>query len=364
MTTPGWYARGPQGEPGPPGQGIELAGTVNAYADLPGGLGVEDNGAAYLVNADGRLYVWSGTAFPADGDGIEFRGEQGEQGPQGEPGPEGEQGIQGPKGDTGDPGPKGDQGDPGPKGDKGDQGDPGADGADGADGDLTEAGLVTLVENAASAIREALDALYEDGGGPAGVWGEITGTLTEQLDLIAALDDKADSTHTHTASQVSDSTTVGRAVLTAANAAAARTAIGAGTASTKADVGLGNVSNTSDANKPISTATQAALDDKADVADALTETSLTSLVVDPGSDIRDALDTLYEGGGGGGTWGSITGTLADQTDLQAVLDVLTTGRVSAYVDGTLTDREIDVMSETQWGSTTPVSGRVYMVFED
>jgi hypothetical protein len=35
-------------------------------------------------------------------------------------------------------------------------------------------------------------------------------------------------------------------------------------ATTKGDVGLGNVDNTSDANKPISTATQSALDDKAD----------------------------------------------------------------------------------------------------
>lgn len=37
--------------------------------------------------------------------------------------------------------------------------------------------------------------------------------------------------HTHTASQISDSTTVGRSVLTAADQAAARTAIGAGTSS-------------------------------------------------------------------------------------------------------------------------------------
>ena len=44
-----------------------------------------------------------------------------------------------------------------------------------------------------------------------------------------ALDGKAATSHTHTASQVSDSTSVGRSVLTAADAAAARTAIGAGT---------------------------------------------------------------------------------------------------------------------------------------
>lgn len=48
---------------------------------------------------------------------------------------------------------------------------------------------------------------------------------------------------------------------------------------TKADVGLGNVDNTSDAAKPISTATQAALDDKAskDIADA-TSNGLMSFI--------------------------------------------------------------------------------------
>ena len=95
----------------------------------------------------------------------------------------------------------------------------------------------------------------------------------------SALDAKAALSHTHTATQISDSTGTGRAVLLAADAAAARTAIGAGTSSlalgttnttakagdytpTKADVGLGNVDNTSDANKPVSTVMQAALDTK------------------------------------------------------------------------------------------------------
>ena len=73
---------------------------------------------------------------------------------------------------------------------------------------------------------------------------------------------------------------IGQALNRATDAAAARDAIGAGTSNltlgttastaragnwvpTKADVGLGNVDNTSDLNKPISTATQAALDGKA-----------------------------------------------------------------------------------------------------
>ena len=44
---------------------------------------------------------------------------------------------------------------------------------------------------------------------------------------------------------------------------------------TKADIGLGNVDNTSDLNKPISTATQNALNTKADIDDIPTKTSFT-----------------------------------------------------------------------------------------
>ena len=72
--------------------------------------------------------------------------------------------------------------------------------------------------------------------------------------LVAALTGKetAGSVATHDADTgAHGQTATGRAVLTAASTAAARTAIG-----------LGNVDNTSDAGKPISTATQTALDGK------------------------------------------------------------------------------------------------------
>lgn len=52
--------------------------------------------------------------------------------------------------------------------------------------------------------------------------------------LQAALDGKAPSVHTHTAAQVSDSTTTGRALVTATDAAAARGTLGLGTAATTA----------------------------------------------------------------------------------------------------------------------------------
>jgi hypothetical protein len=97
-----------------------------------------------------------------------------------------------------------------------------------------------------------------------------------------ALNGKAALSHTHVASQISDSTVVGQALMTALSAGSARAAIGAGTSNlvigttsttakagdyvpTKAEVGLGNVDNTSDLGKPISTAQQAAFDAKADL---------------------------------------------------------------------------------------------------
>jgi hypothetical protein len=86
---------GPQGPAGVDGRGIELAGAVATYTSLPGNLTPSQAGQGYLVQDDGKLYIWSGTSFPSNGDGTEFRGPVGPTGPQG---------LQGPKGDTGAPG--------------------------------------------------------------------------------------------------------------------------------------------------------------------------------------------------------------------------------------------------------------------
>lgn len=88
-------AGGLRGLQGPPGAGLIINGSVATYADLPTHLTESDAGAAYFVQADGLLYIWSGTRWPAEGEGAEF------QGPRG---------IQGPKGDKGDTGEKGDTG--------------------------------------------------------------------------------------------------------------------------------------------------------------------------------------------------------------------------------------------------------------
>ena len=62
-------------------------------------------------------------------------------------------------------------------------------------------------------------------------WGEIGGAIADQTDLQTALGGYAATAHTHSAANIADSTVTGRSVLIAADAAAARTVIGAGTSS-------------------------------------------------------------------------------------------------------------------------------------
>lgn len=61
------------------GTSISIGGTVATYAALPA-LEAGDRGTLYVVQADGLGYVWSGTGWPADGAGIEIRGEKGDRG--------------------------------------------------------------------------------------------------------------------------------------------------------------------------------------------------------------------------------------------------------------------------------------------
>lgn len=71
---------------------------------------------------------------------------------------------------------------------------------------------------------------------------------------------------------------------------------------TKANIGLGNVDNTSDANKPISTVTQTALNAKVNKTDIATTSDLGLVKPDGTSITIDADGTIHSmGGGGGGT---------------------------------------------------------------
>jgi len=87
--------------------------------------------------------------------------------------------------------------------------------------------------------------------------------------------------HTHTASQISDATAVGRTLLTAANAAAQRTALA-----------INNLDDTSDANKPVSTAQQTALDGKANTS----HTHNASTITDFSEAVDDRVSNLLVAG--------------------------------------------------------------------
>ena len=86
------------------------------------------------------------------------------------------------------------------------------------------------------------------------IWGAITGTLSNQTDLVNALNAKQDTL----VSGTNIKTLEGQSLLGSGNIDLS-----------KSDVGLGNVDNTSDANKPISTATQTALNLKANDSDVV-----------------------------------------------------------------------------------------------
>lgn len=94
-------AAGPPGPKGEAGQGLQVSGAVTNYAGLPSNLTSQDAGKAYVVNSEGLLYIWSGTAFPAAGQGVAFVGAKGDQGIQGQQGAPGVQGIQGQTGPQG-----------------------------------------------------------------------------------------------------------------------------------------------------------------------------------------------------------------------------------------------------------------------
>lgn len=88
------------------------------------------------------------------------------------------------------------------------RGDTGATGPAAPDADATTKGIIRL---------------------PGSTPGEIGGTAANPT--VTGWSGKSDVGHTHVATNISDSTSTGRAVLTATDAAAARTAIGAGTSS-------------------------------------------------------------------------------------------------------------------------------------
>lgn len=148
----------------------------------------------------------------------------------------------------------------------------------GSDGNLYPANLIYTTDG-----NGHVQPVTIGGGGGGAAWGSITGTLSDQTDLATALGLKANSSSLATVAtsgayaDLSGKPTIPTAVSQLTNDSNFVDAAGASAAApvqsvagksgavtlTKSDVGLSNVDNTSDANKPVSTAQQTALNAKA-----------------------------------------------------------------------------------------------------
>lgn len=270
---------GPQGPPGdvgpegPPGS----AGAAGAKGDKgdPGDTGA--TGAAGATGAQGA----TGPSGPAGSQGV--AGATGPTGPAGAQGATGAQGTTGATGAKGDKGDTGDTGSTGPAGIQGIPGTPGAAGAQGTKGDKGDTG------DAGAAGAQGQQGIQGNPGiqgpqgtaGPNTVSGSTTTSLTGLLkgngsvvsaaaagaDYVATndarlTDARTPTAHAHPQSDITNLTTD----LAAKAPLASPAFTGTPTGIAKAHVGLGNVDNTSDAAKPVSTAQQTALDLKAPLA--------------------------------------------------------------------------------------------------
>lgn len=109
---------------------------------------------------------------------------------------------------------------------------------------------------------------------------------------------------------------------------------------TKTQVGLGNADNTSDLDKPISNATSTALSGKANTAHTHPLSDLTQSSATPGQ-VPEWSGTAWVPATpsvGGGVWGSITGSIDDQTDLNEKFSDYVNRGAEYYLTSTSSDQ--------------------------
>lgn len=231
-------------------------------------------------------------------------------------------------------------------------------------GDVTTAGKALLTAANAGAQRTALGL----GSAATSASGDFaaashTHAQSEVTNLVSDLAGKAASVHTHPAADISDSTTAGRAVLTAADAAAQRTALGLGTAATTASTAYAAASHTHAQSEITNLVTDLA--GKAATSHTHAQSEITNLVTDlagkaatshthAAGDITSG--TLATARLASGTANSTTFLRGDQTwAAPAVTDLTYTASTRLLESSTGTDVTLPVVSSTNAG-LAPASG--------
>ena len=150
---------------------------------------------------------------------AELKGDKGDPGPQGD---KGEQGPQGEKGEKGEPGPQGEKGEQGPQGAKGDKGDKGEAGADGLTTSIFVngntythvSGTITLPNY--PNVPSKTSQLTNDSGFLTSIPSEyiteteltnkgyLTSSDVTNFATISDLNSKANASHTHVSSEITD----------------------------------------------------------------------------------------------------------------------------------------------------------------
>lgn len=193
--------------------------------------------------------------------------------------------------------------------------------------------------------------------------------------LVSDLAGKAAAAHTHTSSQIADSTATGRSILTATDATAARSAIGAGTSNlvigttsttakagdyvpTKADVGLGNVDNTSDATKNSASValTNKTISGSSNTLTNIPESAVTNLVSDLSAKVDKSTAPIRFAA-------AVALTGVTPTDRAYVARTLTGARmrVASAPSGSALTAQVQHYNGTSWstiGTVTIASGSV------
>ncbi len=220
---------GPQGPVGPAGKDGTSLYIEDSYPTVAALKNAIPNGDTkmYFVRENGECYIWSETANDWVSVGA-LQGPIGPQGPQGIQGPQGKEGATGPAGRDGAQGPQGIQGPQGVVGPEGPQGPAGVAGADGKSAYQTavESGY-SGTETAFNSSLAAVPSHIADKSNPHGVTKAQVG--------LGNVDNVKQAPYTH----VTDKSNPHGV--------------------TKAQVGLGSVDDTSDMNKPVSTAQQTAI---------------------------------------------------------------------------------------------------------